>query len=65
MLKGITNKTNMKRRVWVNAGKHGWVDFDLVEFLDVGEDQFGRDEFTFKYEGEEYKSIGVVGSRPG
>lgn len=54
----------MKRISWVKADE--WMDIDDVdEVLDVSEDIYGRDVITFEYNGKEYKSICVQGSRPG
>lgn len=54
------------RTIWIKAGEHGWVDANSVdEILDVSEDPFGRDSYTFLYLGQEYTSIAVGGSQPG
>lgn len=50
-------------RQWVKAGNE-WIDFTEVEFLDVEETPHG-DEYTFEYEGETYKSLCVIGGKPG
>jgi len=33
---------------------------DEVEFLDISEDMFGRDEMTFRYNGKVYTSLVFV-----
>lgn len=45
------------KKYWVKAGSE-WVDLNSeeVEFLNVEEDQFGRDLITFSYKGVEYMS---------
>jgi hypothetical protein len=55
-----------KPMTWVYAGPdNGWVDSDKVEFVDIAEGADGRDEMTFEYEGVEYTSNIISGSRPG
>ena len=53
-----------KDTAWVSAGKHGWVDVDDTEFLNIEESPYG-DVMYFEYEGEEYSSLIVFGGRPG
>jgi hypothetical protein len=52
-----------KQISWVKAGDT-WVDIDTTEFVDIEEGLYG-DEYTFNYEGQEYKSQIVRGSQPG
>ena len=47
---------------WVYAGEK-WVDIDHTEFLKI-EDICGGDSLTFIFEGVEYTSNIVRGSRP-
>jgi len=54
-------KENKETIAWVYA-KNKWVDSDIVEFLNISEDIFGRDQMNFKYKGKEWSSIIIVSS---
>ena len=50
---------------WVFTDKErGWVNIDDTEFIDIEETPYG-DMMHFTYNGEEYASNIVIGSRPG
>lgn len=50
---------------WVYTDReHGWVNVDDTEFLNIEETPYG-DKMYFIYNGEEYSSNIVIGSRPG
>jgi hypothetical protein len=49
---------------WVYVDtEHGWVNVDETEFLDIEESPYG-DVMHFTYEGRDYSSKIVIGSRP-
>jgi hypothetical protein len=48
------------RTSWVKT-KSEWVKVDDVEFVDIAEGLHG-DEMTFRYQGEEYRSVVVLAS---
>lgn len=52
-------------KTWVKAGEYGWINVDDTKFIDISEDEMGRDKYTFEYKGVEYTSNVVSGSRPG
>lgn len=54
---------NHERNSWVHAGPHGWVNVVDTEFLNIEEGMMG-DVMYFEYEGEEYSSNIVFGSKP-
>lgn len=46
--------SNRRPMTVVVDGKY--IPVDKVEFVDIAEDVFGRDEMTFNYEGKQHKS---------
>ena len=55
------NKEN--QYCWIKAGEE-WVGIHKVEFLDIEENMHGEDVMTFEYEGVEYQSVVIRGSKP-
>lgn len=55
----------MKGQCWVYTDKeNGWIDAEKVEFLGIEEGLYG-DVMSFEYNGRDYSSQIVFGSKPG
>jgi hypothetical protein len=63
----VPRKPRKYPSLWVKLGDE-WVDVNNqedVEVVGVEEDFVGRDVYTVFFKGEEYKSFGYTGSKPG